>query len=96
MDAHAREAAAAAEAMAELYGTDSPSLSAAAAGVQKPEPGTATVQAGDSVPLAAGMAVKGAGWWGTVEWCDGDRVTVCVDRRAWIAYHRRDVRRAGT
>jgi hypothetical protein len=96
-DAHAREYAAAISGMADTYGTDSPRVSPPAGGVQKLEPGTATVHAGtfDSAPLAEGMAVEGTGWWGTVEWIDDDRVMVCTEpRHAWIAYSRSEVRRA--
>jgi hypothetical protein len=96
MDAHEREYTAAANGMADLYGTESPRVSLPAGGVQKPEPGAATVHAGafDSAPLGEGMAVvttDGPGW---VEWIDDDRVVVCTDRLAWIAYRRCEVRRA--
>jgi|688.fasta_scaffold174340_4 hypothetical protein len=50
----------------------------------------------DNRPLAEGMAVvttDGPGW---VEWVDEDRVVVCTERRAWIAYRRCEVRRAAT
>ena len=95
-DAHGREYEAAAKGMADLYGTDTPRVSPPAGGVQKPEPGTATVHAGsfDSAPLGEGMAVvtkDGTGW---VEWVDEDRVMVCTERHAWIAYRRCEVRRA--
>ena len=98
MDAHAREAIAAAHGMADLYGTDTPRVSPPAGGVQKPEPGTATVHAGtsDATPLGEGMAVvtpDGTGW---IEWVDADRVVVNTERHAWIAYRTCEVRRAST
>jgi hypothetical protein len=48
----------------------------------------------DDAPLGEGMAVvtkDGTGW---VEWVDEDRVMVCTERHAWIAYKRCEVRRA--
>ena len=96
MDAHSNQYLAAVAGMNDTYGPESPRLSPPAGGVQKPEPGTATAQAGtfDSAPLGEGMAVvtkDGPGW---VEWIDEDRVVVCTEpRHAWIAYSLSEVRR---
>ena len=98
MEAHDAEYRAAVAGMSELYGTESPRVSPSDGGVQKPEPGTATVHAGtsDATPLGEGMAVvtpDGTGW---IEWVDEDRVVVNTERHAWIAYRSCEVRRAST